>query len=173
MLDFFKSLTGRKNLHNKRKRPKGSDKEGLPKRKYVRKNLTQRQLQRAAEKAPGTPISGATELTGLLTGHITPQSYAYPSHIQQQLASGRINVTASSSPSLTSSSLTAPLSPGDLSVTGLAHHLGALNKIPLTLDDLQKPSGGPGGDGPSEPSLIPTLVTLQKSEPSRSQVPRF
>ena len=28
--------------------------------------------------------AGATELTGLLTGQITPQSYAYPSHILQQ-----------------------------------------------------------------------------------------
>ena len=29
-------------------------------------------------------LAGATELTGLLTGQITPQSYAYPSHVLQQ-----------------------------------------------------------------------------------------
>ena len=42
--------------------------------------------------------AGATELTGLLTGQITPESYAYPSHVLQQAGLFPTASAASSKP---------------------------------------------------------------------------
>ncbi len=78
----------RKQLTGKRRRNKASLAAGIapPKRKYTRRiNTTPTPPAMATPQLPMSPITGATELTGLLTGQITPQSYTYPSHIHQHL----------------------------------------------------------------------------------------
>ena len=80
-------VVGRKALTGKRRRA-GADGGPAPKRRpYKPRNTTPRTTVSTAALPTTTPttatISGATELTGLLTGHLTPQSYGLPATLNQ------------------------------------------------------------------------------------------